>query len=526
MSRSDKWLRKALFTVNSLFSGIGGAASQVVSFIQGDTDNSIVSGASFANWTVDAQSYKTATGMILTQTGTSDNLIYDVTAAVSTEYWMRITVDRKSAGANGNVRLVALADTGCEVANTAGALLNFHTGGTLGTFYGRVKTGATQATSGKSRIVLKHATSPDTTAVTADGSLDTITWTAHGFVNDQPVKLVAGTPPTGLALATQYYCRNVTANTFQLSLTPGGAVIDFTGNGSGLTIANWFNISEVVFYPIPARSAAKICILGDRESGYNSATAALVDAAILAANPGGDAVNCVSPGDMYDGTPTLASNNDSIKNTLIGRGGNLYAAPGNWDYTGGIAAWETYFGITAGQSNRYFRKVLGECEFFFYDSNPENTDNNQVDVAGAKADVMGQWLLNAIASSTAKWKIPIIHHPMYSSSTHHGGPSDGVGWSAAFKSMQWDWAALGCPFVLNSHDHVVEAMLVNGTLHLTFALGGGGANSFGTPIAQSIFRALTSGFIKIYDSPTELILEYLDTANVLLWRYKITRVVT
>lgn len=419
-------------------------------FVFGAPDNLIAHGVAFANWTVDAGSSKSAAGIVLTQTGTSDQAIYDVTASVSTEYWMCVVTDSASGGYTGNVRLVALADTGCEVAGTTGALVNFGSAGALGTFYMRVKTGATQATGGKSRIVLKHATSPDT---------------------------------------------------------------------------NWVRITGVTLFPIPTRSAAKICILGDRESGFVSGTATAVDTAILAAAQGGDAVNCVCPGDLTDGTPTLASNNDSIRNTLIGRGGNLYAAPGNWDYTGGIATWETYFGLSAGQSNRYRSVVLGECQFFFYDSNPENTDNNQVNVAGAKADVMGQWLLAAIAASTAKWKIPVIHHPMYSSSTHHGGPSNGGGWSDAFKSMQWDWATLGVPFVLNSHDHVVEAMLVSNTLHLTFALGGGGANAFGTPIAESIYRSLVSGLVKIYDSPTALVLEVLDTAvpPALLWRYKITQ---
>ena len=501
-----------------------GAAS-IVSYIMGDTDNAIVSGAAFDNWTVDASSYKTAAGLILTQTGTSDNLIYDVPGlAVATEYWMKISTDLKSPGSTGNVRLVALADTGCEIAGTAGALVNFGSAGALGTFYMKVKTGATQAQGGLFRLVLKHATSPDTQVLTTvDGVTDLITLAAHGYVSDQPFKFVAGTPPSGLALGTVYYARDITANTFKVAATAGGAAIDFTGAGVSMTVANWFRVMDVVVYPIPDRSSAKICIVGDRESGFVSATATAVDTAILDQTNGGDAVNCVSPGDMYDGTPTLNSNNDTIKNALIARGGNLYAAPGNWDYTGGIAAWETYFGITAGQSNRYFRRVLGQCEFFFYDSNPENTDNNQVDVAGAKADVMGAWLLAAIASSTAKWKIVVIHHPMYSSSTHHGGPSVEVGWSAAFKSMQWDWSVLGVPFVLNSHDHVVEAILKSGTLHVQYALAGGTANAFGTPIAESLFRSLTSGYVKIHDSPTTLILEFFDTANLMLNRYKISR---
>lgn len=347
--------------------------------------------------------------------------------------------------------------------------------------------------------------------------------TALGVVGNE-ISSVAG---TALDVGTPgqtgtYYARVKTAGTQQSSGT-SRLVLAHANSPAGETL----RLSNVTLYPIPDRSSAKIALLGDRESGYASGVANAVDTAILSTRA--DTINVVSPGDMSDGTPSYATSLDSLKNALASLNGTIYPAAGNWDYSGGIANWETYFaqalnGLT-GQSNRYYRKVLGECEFFFYDSNSANTDNNQVDVAGAKADVMGAWLLNAISTSTAKWKIPVIHHPMYSSSTHHGGPSTEVGWSAAFKSMQWDWLALGCPLVINSHEHVAERMHVGGTMHWCFALGGGSANAFGTPIAESKFRALTSGFLKFYDSPTAFVVEYYDTSvpPVLLDRVKITR---
>ena len=296
------------------------------------------------------------------------------------------------------------------------------------------------------------------------------------------------------------------------------------------TDASLLHITECTVYPIPTRSAAKIAILGDRESGFVQAQSDAVDVALLSA--AADTVNLVSPGDLSDGLPTYANSVDVtpnfLKTTIVGRGGNIYPAAGNWDYSGGIAAWETYFGITAGQSNRYRKVALGQCDFFFYDSNAANTDNSQVDVASAKAAVMGQWLLTQLAASTARWKIVVVHHPMYSSSTHHLGPSNTAGWSAAFKSMQWDWAALGVSFVLNSHDHVNEAMLVNGTMHLCYAMGGGTANAFGTLIPESVYaeNPSTSGFVKLHDSTNDLVIEMFSTATAipqLKWRWKITR---
>ncbi len=169
-------------------------------------DNAIVHGAAFANWTVDVNSSKSSAGIVITQTGTSDQAIIDIAGlSPSTGYWMKITVDSKSAGMNGNARVVAWDDTGCEISGSGGVLVNFGSAGALGTFYNKVFTKATSAQPGLFRLVIKHATSPDT---------------------------------------------------------------------------NWFRMSEVNLYPIPARTA-RVSVLGDRVSGYVAGTASAVDSAIL-----------------------------------------------------------------------------------------------------------------------------------------------------------------------------------------------------------------------------------------------------
>lgn len=64
---------------------------------------------------------------------------------------------------------------------------------------------------------------------------DQITVTGHGYRdNTGPVRLsTTGTLPTGLSAATDYFIRVVDANTIQLSLTSGGAAVDFTDSGTG-----------------------------------------------------------------------------------------------------------------------------------------------------------------------------------------------------------------------------------------------------------------------------------------------------
>jgi hypothetical protein len=62
-----------------------------------------------------------------------------------------------------------------------------------------------------------------------------ITDTAHGFTNGQVIELgTTGALPTGLSVGTSYYVINATTNTYQLSLTQGGAAINTSISQSGV----------------------------------------------------------------------------------------------------------------------------------------------------------------------------------------------------------------------------------------------------------------------------------------------------
>jgi hypothetical protein len=62
-----------------------------------------------------------------------------------------------------------------------------------------------------------------------------VTWTAHGLLNGQKIRLTTtGALPTGLSLSTTYYVKWIDANTFQLSAAIGGASIATSSAGSGV----------------------------------------------------------------------------------------------------------------------------------------------------------------------------------------------------------------------------------------------------------------------------------------------------
>ena len=61
-------------------------------------------------------------------------------------------------------------------------------------------------------------------------------WTqaAHGLAQDQPIKITTtGALPAGLVAGTQYYATPLSADSYTLSATPGGAAIATTGSQSG-----------------------------------------------------------------------------------------------------------------------------------------------------------------------------------------------------------------------------------------------------------------------------------------------------
>jgi hypothetical protein len=71
--------------------------------------------------------------------------------------------------------------------------------------------------------------------VVASAAADTLTLANHGLVLDNGVRFdnTDGALPTPLDSSVTYFARDVTASTFKVSLTPGGAAINLTDAGTG-----------------------------------------------------------------------------------------------------------------------------------------------------------------------------------------------------------------------------------------------------------------------------------------------------
>lgn len=86
------------------------------------------------------------------------------------------------------------------------------------------------------RVDLNDPPPPKSATVTiSNATPGVVTWTAHGLAPNTPVKFASsGSLPTGLTAGTTYYVKTVlSADTFSVSATLGGAAVDTSSAGSG-----------------------------------------------------------------------------------------------------------------------------------------------------------------------------------------------------------------------------------------------------------------------------------------------------
>lgn len=104
-------------------------------------------------------------------------------------------------------------------------------------------------------IVMSPLTTPGTPTFTFTAAADdVVTANAHGLIAGTRVTLTtsAADLPLNLTIATNYFLRDVTTNTFKLALTPGGAAVDIGDAGTGTHTITW--------YPEVVGAASKVAL--------------------------------------------------------------------------------------------------------------------------------------------------------------------------------------------------------------------------------------------------------------------------
>ena len=107
-------------------------------------------------------------------------------------------------------------------------------------------------------------------------------------------------------------------------------------------------------------------------------------------------------------------------------------------------------------NERYYDFEWGSVHFFIVDSNLLESDGRSVD------SVQGRWLQETMRTSTTPWKLVVMHHPPYSSSSKYG----------ADEEVQWPFATWGADAILTGHAHLYERLFYDGIPLFVNGLGG------------------------------------------------------
>jgi hypothetical protein len=107
-------------------------------------------------------------------------------------------------------------------------------------------------------------------------------------------------------------------------------------------------------------------------------------------------------------------------------------------------------------NERYYDFEWGPVHFFMIDSNEREPDGI------TKDSLQAMWFKDAISTSTSPWKLVLMHHPPYSSSSKYNDD----------EAMQWPYTAWGADAVFAGHAHLYERLYYDGIPFFVNGLGG------------------------------------------------------
>lgn len=197
-----------------------------------------------------------------------------------------------------------------------------------------------------------------------------------------------------------------------------------------------------------------------------------------------------------------------------------YVAIGNHDYHGNVDAEVDYSKVDPRwhMPARYFtvhQKIddTTSLDLFFLDTSPFVTqyrteDKYKSHVAGIDTKAQVKWLDSALAASTAKWKMVVGHHPIYSASPKHGNTPELI---AAIQPLLVKYHA---QVYLCGHDHNLQHLHLG---HVDYFVSGGGseARTAGHG-AHTVWSATSPGFLAVEMTAASLRAQFINQRGKIL----------
>ncbi|MCS6843999.1 MAG: metallophosphoesterase [Caldilineales bacterium] len=267
--------------------------------------------------------------------------------------------------------------------------------------------------------------------------------------------------------------------------------------------------------------AVRIAVIGD----YGDASRAAADVAALVKSWQPDIVVTTGDNNYPSGAAeTIDRNVGRFYSQFIapyrgrhGPGGTVnrfFPTLGNhdWDAAQGVGRlpqpYLDYFTLPPGPGEeRYYEVVWGPVHIFAVDSDYREPHGTTADSRQA------QWLRQALARSTAAWKLVVMHEPPYSSGRHGSTPR-----------LRWPFKAWGATAVLSGHDHTYERLVIDGFPYFVNGLGGQSRYRFREPLPGSQVRYnADSGAMLIEATPQRITFRFVTRRGETIDVYRIER---
>ena len=189
----------------------------------------------------------------------------------------------------------------------------------------------------------------------------------------------------------------------------------------------------------------------------------------------------------------------------------FYAALGNhdWGHPDSPAAEVLYSSMTKSwkMPASYYTFTAGPVQFFALDTQTV-----------AASEKQRQWLETELKRSQARWKVVYGHHPIFSGGNYEDRP-DLISSLLPMLHTRADVYICG-------HDHNLQALRPEGTVHFYIA-GGGGAGLYDLrPYERSIFASRSNGFAVIDADHTRMTIGLVDGTGTTIYENTLTKPTT
>jgi len=177
---------------------------------------------------------------------------------------------------------------------------------------------------------------------------------------------------------------------------------------------------------------------------------------------------------------------------------------GNHEWPNGVYQLVSYLDyFTLPGNERYYNYREGPLEIFAVVSDQQEPDG------ALPVSTQSLWLSNALAVSTAPWRVVYFHESPYSSGSAHGS------YTHQADNMLWPFTAWGASAIFAGHNHHYERILTNGLNYITIGLGGDRIDTFHLPLLAGSLAQYnaTYGAGQLTVTETNLLFQFINTTN-------------